>query len=376
VTVRGTPGLTGSFDISPRLTRLPLTETNTPGVYTGAYTVRNGDDILESRVTAHLVRNGQETVAQSQQPVTIDTIPPRIAYAQPRDIEVPVDKPNIIVYAGDVNGSGLGAAQMTITNAGQTFEVPVTVAPEAVSAVPTRPLSGLVTVNVTIADQAGNTVTDRFNFTVRPTGAITSVTHSATRPLQVGETITVEMRAQPRGRASFDVLDANNRLVAQAVPMTEIEAGRYQGTYLIQNRDSGDLQIVGRFVDPLTGQTTTANATTLVQVLGAAPTAPTITQPADGQQATSPLVIRGRATPNAIVEVSIKAEGAQLLIFRYEAELGAQQVKADANGNWVTTAIDLPKPPNGVRNLTYTVTAVQTDAANRSSEPAVITLRP
>jgi hypothetical protein len=62
---------------------------------------------------------------------------------------------------------------------------------------------------------------------------ITSITHSADRPLRAGETLTVTIRGTPGGQATFDVFG-----VAQAVSMTEISSGVYRGTYRIQANDN------------------------------------------------------------------------------------------------------------------------------------------
>jgi hypothetical protein len=182
------------------------------------------------------------------------------------------------------------------------------------------------------------------------------------------------MTATPGGRATFDVLSEDNRVLSQSITMTQISPGRYRGAYTIQGtRDAGQLRIVGHFVDN-NNQLTTREATSMVRVLAGAPTLVTITSPTQGAAVDSPLVIRGRASARALVDVSVRVEGTQFVIFKYVDELGTQQIQADRNGNWVTQPIELPRPR--VSNLRYVVTVVQTDAANRQSEPVSVTVQP
>lgn len=380
VTVRGTPGLRGTFDVSPRSQGLALIEEPTrPGVYTGTYTVDVGDDILNGHITAHLLgANGQEAVQQSREPLTLDTIPPRIINTSPADrATVNNAQPNITVQADDIGGSGLARATLTITNNGQTFDAPATVAPPGtVTAIVPRPLSGQATLRVNIADAANNSSSVTFTIFVNGTaGAITSFTHNAARALQPGEDVVVDMMAPAQGKATFDVLSDNNIALAQNIPMREIAAGRYRGSYRIQdNPNAARLRIVGHYGDA-NNQISTTEATTPVTVLDNTPETLTILQPTENDRAISPLVVRGRAAPNATVDVSVHIAGVRLLIFEYSQDLPTQQVQADANGNWQSQPIELPKVRN-VSNLEYTVTATQTDAANRRSDPVTVTLKP
>lgn len=381
VTVRGTAGMRGTFDVSPRAQNILLREViGRPGEYTGTYTTRAGDDVLNGRITARLISAaGEEIQQQSLNPLTIDTLAPRIIGTFPADgAAIEVSQPNITVYADDLGGSGLAPSTMSITNQGETFQIPTTVAPPtSISGVPPRPLSGDVTVRANVADVAGNVTTRTFTFAVRAAlGPVTSITHNATRNLQGGDVVTVEMTAEAGGRASFDLVTTDNRMFAQGIPMTEIAQGRYRGNYTFPaGRDATDLRVVGRFVD-INNRLTTSEATTPLRTINAAgPEVPIITTPTDNERVATPITIRGRATPNAIIEVGLRAEGVQYFVFEYKEDMPAIQVRADANGNWQTQPIQLPKPRN-VSGLSYVITATQRDAADRVSEPATITVRP
>jgi hypothetical protein len=95
---------------------------------------------------------------------------------------------------------------------------------------------------------------------------ITSITHSAERPLRAGETLTVTVRGTPGGQATFDIFG-----VAQGVAMTEVSPGIYRGNYTIQPSDNvlsagvfGHLRVGGQDAVPV-------QAGNLVSIDGRAP---------------------------------------------------------------------------------------------------------
>ena len=382
VNVRGTAGLTGTFEVTDRGGDINLRERpNRPGEYTGTYIVRAGDDILDGRVTARLTgRDGQDVTQQSQNDITIDTIAPRVIRTTPANGATTTNtQPNITITTDDLGGSDLAPSTITITNNGQTFETQATVAQNSLRAVSPRTLSGRVSVSAEVMDEAGNMTTTNFSFTVQGggNGEIDSVFHNANRVLQDGDVLTVDMIAEPDGRATFDLIDANNRTIVANNAMTEVGVGRYRGTYTIRERDGGQLRVVGRFRN-VDGQTTTSEAGTTVEVVGgtdAAQTAPTITSPTDGARVDAQTTVRGRGTPGNIVEVSIRAEGTQYYVFEYKEEIGTAQVRVRNNGTWETQPLNLPKPKN-VTGLRYVISATQTDGADRTSEAETVTVRP
>lgn len=380
VTVRGTPGARGSFTVLPGAPEQALVEdVNQPGVYSGTYTVRPGDNILSGRVTA-LLRNdaGQETTLQSRVALTIDTVAPRITSTTPANgTTINTAEPNIVVYANDIGGSGIAKATASINNV-QIPNENITIGPNSITIIPAQPLPAQNSIRVSVADAANNSVAQNWTFTVDPNAGnenlITAVTHSATRALAAGERVTVNVVASNGGQASFDVLGDNGRVIAQRLPMTEVAAGRYRGYYTIQqNQPDVQMFIKARFTDA-DGRSTTADATAPIALADVSDVAPvTINTPANGDKVTTPLTVRGRATANATVEISVRAEGVRYFIFEYKNELGTQQVQANGRGEWSTAPIDLPKP-NNISNLHYVITAVQIDAAGRRSDPITITV--
>lgn len=386
VTVRGTPNLRGTFDISPRLQNLPLQQTGQAGVYRGTYVVKAGDDVLNGRITARLVgANGDEDAAQSQQTITIDTVAPReVRIAPPNNTTINDARPTVIITVDDVGGSGLASAVATVTANGRVLNnVPATIVPPSeVHVQLPAAVSGAVSVKVNITDAARNTRSVFSNFSVQARqGAIRSVTQSATRPLRAGETLRVDMLAAPGGRATFDIIGDTNQVLVTRQPMTEIDEGRYQGNYtLANNLNSERLRVRVRFADA-GGIVDTAEATNeVLLVRDNAATQFSITQPTENGAATTPLIVRGRAIPGALVDVTITGRGTKTLggviaYGEYQQVVDTQQVQADDRGNWLTRPITLPRPRN-VNELKFEVSAVQTDLGNRRSQPETVTITP
>ena len=378
VTVRATTGQRIAFSLGARIQNVPLYESTTqPGVYNGSYTVRAGDDVLNARVLARLsAANGFEDTAQSVEPVTIDTIAPNVYGTFPANNGfVNVNQPNIVVLANDLNGSGLGGATMEIVNGNLRIPVQTTVAPEQVNAMAPQPLAGLVNVRAVISDKAGNSTVANFSFTVAgaTAGGIQSFSQGATRPLNTGENVPLILTANPAGQASFDVMDAQNRIVASNLPLTEDRnaPGTYRADYRVPDNARSDLRFVGKF-SPGDGTSTTANAAAPVKIL--VPVDLSVTSPRNGATVGNPLVVTGKGAPGSTVNVSIVAIGTQLFILEYNEDLGTRQVRVDNNGNWKTEAVELPARKN-VSNLSYVISATQTDGANATGDPVTLTVK-
>lgn len=379
VSVRATPGLRAAFSLGAKVQNVALTESPTqPGVYLGSYTVKAGDDVLGGRVSARvLAASGAEFLAQGEVPVTLDTVAPRLVGTFPANgVQISVAQPNIAIFADDLGGSGLARAALTLTqgDAVNAVAIPLTATvapPTSVNAVAPQELEGLVTVKGRILDKAGNALAVNFSFTVINAGAgdISSFSHGASRALGAGDDVPLVLLAPPAGRASFDVI-SGTKTIARDVPLVEVEEGKYRATYRVPASAVGNLRFIGKFSGG-DGQTSQLEATTKVQIAGL-PTQLTVQSPSEGDKVTSPLTVRGQASPGATVDVSLRAEGTQFFILEYKQELGVKQVRADANGNW-TTSLELPALRN-VSGLKFTISATQTDAAGKTSEPVEVTV--
>lgn len=414
VAVRGTPGQRATFSVLPDVPEIPMDEDpNRAGVYTGTYVVQTGDSVLNGRVSATLRNSaGREGFRQSQSSVTIDTVAPRITSTSPASgSTISSSQSNIVINATDVGGSGLGGATVSFNGRSVATE-DITVSSNSVSVIAPNNLSGQVSVVVSVSDRAGNQARRTFSYFVSGNGGngsgnggnnsgngIISLTHNATRDMQPGDRVTVNLRAAAGGSASFDVLGSDNSVLLRNVRMTETADGRYRGTFSIPSGDASQLSIRGRFTDA-NGQVSTEETTAPIILNGngnagngnagsdngtnngdagndvnnnQAPL--TISTPGDGATVGRTLTVRGAAEANATVEVSVVAQGTRYLIFEYSNDLGTQQVQANSRGAWTTNAINLPAPAN-VSNLKYMVTATQTDGSNRRSEPVTITVTP
>ena len=285
------------------------------------------------------------------------------------------------------NQSGIARGTISLTTAtGQKIDVPAVVVVGGISGETPRALPpGQVNVSASVVDAAGNVTPVISTFNVMGVNAAAaSVTHNARAAMRNGDVLVVELRGAANGRSTFDLVGDNNRVVANNIPMREIEPGRYQGTYTVQGTEAtAKVRVVGRFTgadnQPVTNEATTQ--VTLAAVT-AQPAALAITTPLKDAKVQSPLTVRGKALPGAIVDISIRAEGTQvtrLLIFEsrrpYTQELGTQQVQADVNGNWATRAIELPAAKD-VEDLKYTISVTQTDTLNRKSPPVTVTVTP
>ncbi|BCM93125.1 hypothetical protein IAD21_05013 [Abditibacteriota bacterium] len=384
VSVNATTNQRLTMGLGPRIQNIPLQENPIgSGKYSATYLVRPGDDVLDARVTVRLVgQNGFESTAQSQTPVTIDTVAPRLVGTIPSNgAQISVAQPNIAISVDDLGGSGIGDATVSIIQNNVTTPIPATVAPPSlVNAVPPQPLSGRVAVRAVISDRAGNALPVNFFFTVGRGGAvglIQSFTQGANRAMAPGEDIPIALTATPNGRASFDVLGPRNAIVARDLPLSEDPdtPGTYRGSYRIPDDATGAFRFVGRF-DSGDGTLNQSEATAAVRLTTAvAPTKLTITSPTADTQVQSPLIISGKAAPGATVNVSISASGTRFFVLQYADDLGTFQARADAQGNWQTQQIAFKKPSN-VQGLTLTISATQTDAANRTSDPVELTVTP
>ena len=388
VEVRGTPGLRGTFSLSQKLSELPLAE-GPAGLYRGTYTVRTGDDVLNSFVTARLVgtANGAnvDETQQSEAPLTIDTVAPRIISIEPAvGSTIGETRPTLIVTVDDVGGSGLAKARYQLTDAaGNRPIAPMTVVPPNRATVVVNTLAaGRVSGRVGVSDAAGNELLAPFSFTVQPrAGAITSVTQDSTRPLRLNDVITVDVQAQPGGRATFDLVMPNNQVVANNVPMNEINGtGRYRGTYNFNVLPNADQVRVRARFDDLNGGIDTLEAQTPVMLANTATVNQTfsITAPMQNSVAGNNVTVSGRGTPGALVDVTVTAQGVRTLFGiigyqQFSQAVDTKQVQVDAQGNWTTPAITLTAP-KGIAQLRYEISAVQTDFGNQKSQPQTVTL--
>lgn len=167
VTMRGTPGGLAAYDIGPYVTNQQLTETS-PGVYSGAYTIKRGVNFANAPVFGRLNAHGSDAPpAESRATVTVSTEPPSIVDSAP-DNGATVNSARASIYAtfaagtADVNTSSvkLEVNGHDVTSSSQRTSRFIYYTPGIDFA------NGPVRVTVSVSDLAGNTASKSWTFFV------------------------------------------------------------------------------------------------------------------------------------------------------------------------------------------------------------------
>ena len=167
VTLRGTPGGAATFDIGSDVANQTMREAS-PGVYTGSYTIPRGANFNDVTLIGRLALG--TAVAQSPAPQTISasSTPPGISDFAP-DAGSTIDTSRPAVYASfsaDAVPVNPASALLWIDGRDVTSECVRTA--QFIQYLPSYAFpSGLVRVTVRVADQAGNTMTKSWTFTIR-----------------------------------------------------------------------------------------------------------------------------------------------------------------------------------------------------------------
>jgi hypothetical protein len=168
VTMHGTPGGLAAFDIGPYVTNQPLNETQ-PGIYSGAYTIRAGQNFAGAPILGHLNAHGVDAPqGVSKTTVSVSTQPPGIVEFAPDDgatvnnarpsiyatfaagtVNVNASTARIEVNGHDVTSSSLRTERFIDYTPGIDYP------------------NGPMRVTVHVSDAAGNTATKSWTFFIR-----------------------------------------------------------------------------------------------------------------------------------------------------------------------------------------------------------------
>ena len=169
VAMVGTPGGKASFDIGTYVTGIPMTEAQ-PGTYTAQYTVPAGVNFGHTTVYGHLTAGGVAAPrAEAHQLLAVTTALPQIVETAPANGQtVNNSRPSIYATYRTVTDIGINAQSAKIEVNGLDVTAAATRTDGFITYTPSAPLNdGTVNVSVSVSDNAGNTATRRFAFTVR-----------------------------------------------------------------------------------------------------------------------------------------------------------------------------------------------------------------
>lgn len=370
VTMQGTAGAKGSFDVEGFAQDVPLREV-TPGVYEGEYVFEAVDGERQSFVTCKLTASGQTVTFEIPRRFMVDGLAPRIVRVSPADGEETVERrPTVSVEYRD-EGAGIDLNSVVLRMDGQDVSAALELrATSCTYAVPANLNLGPHTAEIALRDRVGNETSLRWQFRVVAPAALQKVLyvkHNAAVPLGQGQTLTIEVGTTEPGKQCWvDLGQMRLHLVRQ--PSTNI----YKGAYKVKPTDNivdGDL--VATFVDGAGKQFQLA-ATTKVNLRGDLPPGVAITSPKDGERIKEPFRVIGRGQPGTQVQVVVSYT--KRVLIQFTGELYRATVTADENGNWQTEEIDPEVPLLGMPD-TFTITAQVTDAEGQVVSKAQVVAR-
>lgn len=229
--------------------------------------------------------------------------------------------------------------------------------------------SGTVTVTFEALTVEKQPIKHEWSFTITVAELITSIDHNAAgKELGEYEDLTVELKGQPQGKASFEIEDYR-----YDIPMEEVSPGVYRGTYRVQPKDS---KLRGIVVGKLSWGTRTATkqCETPVSMWGNIFRV-VIEEPKPDAVVPLNFKIKGRTRPNSrlIMVPALGFSDSMTAPSRMDQDtsMGSIPGEADANGDFVLEYGFLIKVP-GLRAV-LSVSAV--DPAGNHSLPAVIRVK-
>ncbi|MCX6343875.1 MAG: copper amine oxidase N-terminal domain-containing protein [Armatimonadetes bacterium] len=376
VVMEATSGGVATFEIPGVVDRVAMREVS-PGRYNGSWTVPAGQNLAVSdgSVIGQLRVGDTQRLIQAGNPISIDTVVPRITNKTPEmNSAVAAVRPNISVVSED-SGSGVDPTQVRISVNGVDVTDQATITRNFTTYRPQQSLqTGKNTAAVSISDRAGNSASQTWTFNVQGAGKIiTSFTHSNISNLQPGDVITANITGQPNGEVSFSIISPTGHpLVTQT--MQETSSGVYQGQYTVRKGQDLNGATISGTLKVASGQTYTVPSEGSITVpTGEADSAPIITAPAAGKAIVSPLVITGTAPPNSSVHLRVEYSTTILGIFETTGELSDQTVDVDSLGKFKSSPIKLTTLIKD-KNTQYTITATTVSANGEESEATTVTV--
>jgi Copper amine oxidase N-terminal domain len=167
VTLRGTAHASGTFDIGSDVTNQAMQE-GQAGLYSGSYTIPRGANFEDVALIGHLTVGTTTVDATASQTISASSIPPGISDFAP-DANATVNTRRPAVYASfsaDAVPVNPASALMWVNGRDVTADCVRT--PQFIQYLPSYDYpDGPVRVTVRVADQAGNTTSKSWSFTIR-----------------------------------------------------------------------------------------------------------------------------------------------------------------------------------------------------------------
>ena len=168
VTMHGTPGGLAGYDIGPYITNLTFTE-GSPGLYTGSYQIRRGQNFANAPIFGHLnVRGTDAPAAESQTTVSASTEAPGISDFAP-DMGASVNDTRPSIYATFSSGTvGVNPSSERLVVNGHDVTSSATRTARFIDYSPGVDYAyGPMHVQVSVADEAGNVATKSWTFYIK-----------------------------------------------------------------------------------------------------------------------------------------------------------------------------------------------------------------
>jgi hypothetical protein len=168
VELAGTPGGRATFDIGAFLTGLPMAESR-PGLYTAHYTIPPNVNFGQTTVYAHLSAGGVDAPrAEAPSMLAVSSTPPQIVDIAPLGGQsVNNDRPSIYATFRAPTGVGINPSSASISVNGLDVTPSATRTGQFITYSPSVGLpDGNVSVQVRVADLAGNQQTRTWSFTI------------------------------------------------------------------------------------------------------------------------------------------------------------------------------------------------------------------
>ena len=367
VELNGTPHGEAMFRIPGLTEALPMKEIE-PGKYTAEWTVPTTKQLQlkDASILGELKLGAKSAPAvQATAKLSVDSKPPTILDRLPEpNTHVNSTRPNISAVFEDA-GSGIWPPSMRMLVNGRDVSKEARITANFVSYTPTEPLPpGETTVVLAISDKATNEAKIEWKFDVLSgdsTSGIQSVKQNAGKTLEPGDVLHVEMDGVPGGTATFTLGNI------KGVKLTEAPAGHYATDYTIRKGDDVQNATLATNLTLSDGQKFTRQADKVVSVATGKPTAPIIVFPAKGDALSSPLIIRGKATPHTQVRVKVDYSSKLLGLLPLQGTASDAIVTTDKNGVWKTDPIELNNLLSN-RNVDYTISATAISATAEKSD--------